>query len=253
MLAVERKRRILEILREHGQVEAKMLAQHLHVSLATIRRDLMELEQNGSLVRTHGGALAINYPETESVSRTEASDDAQERQRVARRAVALLQDGDTVVLDSDPILRQMARMISGLQDVTVVTHDLKIALMLADKPGLHVYHTGGIVQPKLQSTYGIPTIETYKKVKVNKAFLGADALHSTEGLMTRSMDRAATTSAIVQSSGHVIVVADRSKIERMAVFRAVEIKDIDTIITSVGADPAALERIQMKGVGVEIV
>lgn len=250
MLAADRTRRILEFLRANGRAQVRELAEALQVSQATVRRDLFSLERQGALLRTRGGALSREWAGWDPPFEAKAHEHADQKRRIARRALELVVEGDTIILDAGTTTRELARLIKGFKHLTVVTHDLNIATALADQPGIDVYQVSGQVERLQYATVGAQTVEYYRGIKVDKAFMGADSIHPHDGLMVRTAERAAIKVAIARAARQVIVLADHTKLEATALFRGLEAGHVDTLITSEGADPALIEQFQLRGVTV---
>ncbi|MGE5577547.1 MAG: DeoR/GlpR family DNA-binding transcription regulator, partial [Syntrophothermus sp.] len=143
MLSAERRTKILELIRTQGNVEVKRLASELAVSLMTVRRDLEALEEKGLVVWTHGGAVLPGLENTEVPYHTKRFSHAEEKRRIARKALEMIDDGDTLILDSGSTTLEIARLIRWKKGLTVITTDLKIALELGNQPGIRVFCTGG--------------------------------------------------------------------------------------------------------------
>lgn len=252
MFAADRKKRILDILRAEGRVDVVGLSKRVGASSATVRRYLQELEQVGSLIRTRGGAMAREHAGADLPYLIKAGQQVDEKRRIARRAVELIKDGDTIILDAGSTTMEMARLLNRFEQLTVVTHDLKIALKLAERAGIQVYQVGGQVQTQLYSTVGSQAVEYYRGLHVTMAFVGADAFAPDVGVMARTAERSAIKSAIAGAAEQVVVVADHTKIGQRGLFRSIDTARIDRIITTPGITPALTEQLRARGLCLEV-
>jgi DeoR family transcriptional regulator of aga operon/DeoR family fructose operon transcriptional repressor len=180
----ERLDRIASLVAEKRRVSVAELSSLFNVSAVTIRNDLDELEQQGLLVRTHGGALAID----QNQKKAELSFDVRERRqqgeksRIGQMAASLIRDGDAIALDASTTALQIARQIKDRRDLTVVTNGIRIALEFIDSPHITVVMPGGILRRDAVSLVGELGEEVLAKFNVQKGFFGAKGVTLEEGL-----------------------------------------------------------------------
>ena len=154
LLIEERRRRICELLRLEGRVTVEGLATRFGTSQVTIRADLTTLESAGALTRTHGGAL--NVPDTDQPLDVKQLQHRAEKLRIAEAAAGLIQDGETIVLDSGTTTAEIARRIRTLElkSINVITNALNIAALLIDVPFVRLSVPGGILRRESNSLSG---------------------------------------------------------------------------------------------------
>ena len=145
MFAIERQKRIMEILQEVGAVQVSKLSSEFQVAEETIRRDLEKLEKQEKLLRTHGGAVPLDDSKHEPSLEKRKKLNVEGKQRVARAAAELVSPGDTVFLDASTTTYYIARELKNIQNITVVTNSLQTIECLASIPGIKVIGTGGNV------------------------------------------------------------------------------------------------------------
>lgn len=245
----QRKQRILEVLARNQAVAVAQLAQSLEVSEASIRRDLQQLEQAGLLRRTHGGAVSNHISTFEpSLAEKEVQLKA-EKQAIARVAVDLIEEGDTVMLDAGSTTLQMARQWRRTHNVTVVTDALNIAWELA-AAGVEIVVTGGNLRALTLSLVGPIAEGSLAGLHVNKLFLAANGIDLQAGLTTPNLAEAQTKKAMMRSAREIILVADHSKVGRVAFAQICGLDKVHCLITDPGTPADFLAGAEKLGVRV---
>jgi DeoR family transcriptional regulator of aga operon len=244
----ERLGRILELLARDGTVTVTALAGELGVSEATIRRDLQALGEQRLLERSHGGAVAHGTAHELPVRyRTGRSE---EKRRIARAAAELVTDGAVIALTGGTTTTEVARTLALRQGLTVVTNALNIAVELAVRPDLKLIVTGGVARSASYELVGSLADQTLRGLNVDIAFVGVDGVDAKRGLTTQNEVEAATNRALMSRAGSTIVVADASKLGRVALAQIAAVEAADRLITNEGADPEQIERLRAAGLAV---
>jgi DeoR family transcriptional regulator of aga operon len=247
----ERFGRILELLARDGTVTVAVLAGELGVSEATVRRDLQALGDQRLLERSHGGAVAHGTAHELPVRyRTGRSD---EKRRIARAAADLVTDGIAIALTGGTTTTEVARMLAARQDLTVVTNALNIAVELAVRPNLKLIVTGGVARSASYELVGSLADATLRGLYVDVAFVGVDGVDAERGLTTQNEVEATTNRALMARANRTIVVADASKLGRVAFAEIAGIGSADQLITNTGADAEQVERLRAAGLAVTLV
>jgi DeoR family transcriptional regulator of aga operon len=243
--------RILELLARDGSVSVGGLAAELGVSAATVRRDLQLLGDQRLLERSHGGAVAQGTAHELPVRyRTGRSD---EKQRIARAAAELVDEGMAIGLTGGTTTTEVARVLAARNDLTVVTNALNIAVELAVRANLKLIVTGGVARSASYELVGPLADATLQGVYVDIAFVGVDGIDAARGLSTQNEVEAATDRALIARAGRTIVVADGSKLGRVAFAFIAGLEQIDELLTDAGADAAAVKRLRDAGLRVTLV
>lgn len=252
MRAVERHTRILEILAEDGKLSVNDLASSLGVSVATVRRDLDQLEKQGLLIRMHGGAVAhrITY---ELPLRFKRVKYREEKRRIAQAAASLLSGGEAIGLTGGTTTAEVARALVEKADLTIVTTAVNIAAELAVRPNLRVLIPGGIVRSRSYEIAGPLAEATLRTLNLDIAFIGVDGISPEAGLTTYDVVEASTNRVMIQQARRVVVVADHSKIGRVTFAQICGLDCVDTFITDTGADPAIVDQLREAGLKVWLV
>jgi DeoR family transcriptional regulator, aga operon transcriptional repressor len=243
---------ILERLAENGGVGVTDLARELATSPATVRRDLRLLEQQRLLSRTHGGAVAhgVLY---ELPLRYRGARHGEEKLRIASAAAERVQEGMAVGLTGGTTTTEVARALSEMRRLTIVTNSLSIAAELAVRPNLKLVVTGGVARPESYELIGPLAEATLSGVNLDLAIVGVDGISAAAGLTTHHETEASTNRALIARADRRIVVADSSKIGRAAFARIVGVDTVEELITDVKADADELARLGEAGVAVTTV
>jgi DeoR family transcriptional regulator, aga operon transcriptional repressor len=247
----ERLGRILEQLARDGTVTVADLAADLGVSEATVRRDLQVLGEQRLLERSHGGAVAHGTAHELPVRyRTGRSD---EKRRIARAAAELVTDGVAIALTGGTTTTEVARTLAARQGLTVITNALNIAVELAVRPNLKLIVTGGVARSASYELVGSLADATLQGLYVDLAFVGVDGVDAERGLTTQNEVEAATNRALMDRAKRTVVVADASKLGRVAFAEIAGVDRAERLITNTGADAEQIERLRAAGLAVTLV
>ena len=229
----ERKMKILEFIEEHRKATVVELCQQFRVSSATIRNDLRDLQTGGMLIRTHGGAMVKTKTGLESDMSLRKVQNLEEKRRIAEAALALVEDGDTIVLDTGTTTYELARLLGEKRDLTVVTNDLPIAMLLEEFDSVRVVVVGGLVRRKFHCTVSshFSGMNALSDLTVDKAFMAANGFSLEKGASTPDMSHSQTKKLMISIAARVILLFDSSKMGRnsFAIFAPPD--RIDAIVT----------------------
>jgi len=252
MRQAERMSAILERLSTFGSLSVTEIGADLGVSPATVRRDLLLLEQQRLLARTHGGAVAqgVHY---ELPLRYKGARHQGEKLRIAREAATRVADGTAVGLTGGTTTTEVARALVDRQRLTIVTNALNIAAEVAIRPNLKLVVTGGVARPESYELVGPVAEASLAGLNLDLAILGVDGISRDAGLTTHHEVEAHTNRAMIDRARGVVVVADASKIGRVAFARICEIERVHELITDTGVDPEVVAAFTEAGVRVTAV
>jgi DeoR family transcriptional regulator, aga operon transcriptional repressor len=244
---------ILEMLAERESVSLREFSDELGISAATVRRDLADLDYQRLLRRTHGGATLIGArAELPVALRDTQFLDA--KRLIAREIVRLIpSERHAVALSGGSTTAQVARALSNHRDLTIITNSLTIATLVTTYPRLKVIMTGGSLRPQSLELVGVLAENTFNAINVGTAILGTDGVTATGGVTTHDETEARTNHAMVMHAQRTIVVADGSKIGRLALAKVADISQIDALITDDSADPDALDALRRTGIELHVV
>jgi len=250
MLAAERKMRIVDYMRLHQSATIGALAKEFGVHEATIRRDLMEIEQDGIVKRTHGGAIMEQWTKDEPSFKERSTLHLDQKMRIGKMAASLVEDGDHIIIDSGTTTLHIAKHLVNRQRITVVTNDMNVATELRDAPKVKVIVTGGELYPSSYMLNGMFTEYALGSLHAAKAFVGTPALHPQHGLMHPEAQLVPAKQRMIRAAREIIVVADDTKIGKVSLHRVAPASSIHTIVTGKEAPDAMLEPFREQGITV---
>lgn len=224
----ERRTRILEILEQEQRVEVGDLAQRFGVSEDTVRRDLRDLGVQGLVRKTHGGALRHIASAPPYETRLAQASDV--KNAIGREAAALVEEGDSIIIDSGTTTLSLAQSIS-VNHLRVLTNSVEIARVFVERPEYELILLGGRYDHVHRELVGPATVEQLARYRVDKLFMGMTALDRENGVTDVSEADAALKRAMIQVSQQVIGLADHTKIGRVSFSWVVPASEIDILIT----------------------
>lgn len=256
MLKAEREKLILELLQQNGTLTVSSLCEQLGVSEMTIRRDLANLAQQGLLRRVHGGAVNDLGRSYEPPFPLRQMRSISAKQAIAQRAVDLIVDGDSISLDVGSTTLEMARVLQGKTNLTILTASLPIANEIAAcfslDSAVRLILSGGIVRPSELSMTGYIAENTYREFHVDKAFIGIAGISLEEGLTEYNLEDALVKRSLMKNAREKILVADGSKFGHVSFATVAPISETDMIITDSSAPSKIVEGLRRSGIEVII-
>lgn len=251
MLAEERRFQICEVLGRQRTVSAAELKSALGVTAATIRRDLAALEQEGLLVRSHGGAVSkttsTNFqPSYEALERS----NLEEKQWIAEEAAKLILDGDTVFLEGSTTVCELATHLLQRNRLTVVTNSPLIVCRLQRAANINVMCTGGDLQRDIFYLSGLWAQRSLNEIRVDKAVLGVSAIDPAYGISTASQAEALIKKMIAKVAKERIGLADHSKFGNQGFAYVGPSTDLHTLVTDSGTEDKHINALREFGVQV---
>ncbi|HEU4807365.1 MAG TPA: DeoR/GlpR family DNA-binding transcription regulator [Homoserinimonas sp.] len=244
---------ILELLAERESVSLTEFSETLKVSPATVRRDLADLGRQRLLHRTHGGANVIDSQAELPVALRDTQYLEAKRSIALQVARLIPTHRHAVALSGGSTTAQVARALADHRDLTIITNSLTIATLVSSYPNLKVIMTGGSLRPQSLELVGILAENTFNAINVGTAILGTDGITAAGGVTTHDETEARTNHAMVTHAQRTIVVADGSKIGRLALAKVADIDQVDALITDDTASPVDLAAIERAGVEVHVV
>jgi DeoR family transcriptional regulator, aga operon transcriptional repressor len=233
LLAEQRRRRILDLIENTGQVTVSELAGRFSISAVTVRADLGALSSKGVVVRSHGGAIRRLEADQDYPLRLKENVHHAEKARIGRAAAQLIRSNETIILDSGTTTAEIARYLktSKLQSITVITNAMNVASELLDTPNVSVIMIGGMLRPISGSFVGPQAEDMLKELHADRFFLGVDGFDSEIGASTPDVFEARLNSLMMNISRDVTVVADSSKLGRRSVSRIGSLDRIHRLVT----------------------
>lgn len=246
MLAERRHRLILNTLRSGGTVTVTDLSEQLDVSAATVRRDLLKLEEEGLLTRVHGGAVVEESPQpfTEAVEVGAPAKDA-----IAARAVELIEDGQSVILDAGTTVYRLARLLHGRR-LTVITNNLAVYEELTEDENIDLMLLGGMVVRESRSLDGFMTEDNLRNVHADWFFMGACGVRSGGQVMDTTVAEVPARRAMIAAGEKVVLLADEGKFPGTGMVKICGPEELDVLVTNEAADSVTCAALEEAGVRV---
>lgn len=251
MLAEERRAILYSKLREDGYVQVTELADEIGISSATIRRDLIMMEKEGVCIRKRGGAVRTAHSVTTEVPyEIKRRRNAEEKNLIAQAALRFIENGDTILMDAGSTIFALALLLHNRERLTVVTHDLNIAVKLASNPNIKLICTGGIARENVFTLEGTQVVDFIRNLRVDKTFLGADAIHPDGVISNVNIEEVPIKQAMLKAADKVILLTDSSKFGVTGFAKVCNISDLDHVITDKGISNEQMHSLIEKNVNV---
>jgi len=232
MLAEERRAILQNKLREDGYIQISDLADEIGISSATIRRDIIALEKEGLCFRKRGGAVRSAQGVTMEIPyEIKRLQKTNEKARIAKVALNLIENGDTILLDAGSTTYALALLLHKKKNLTVVTHDLNIAAKLASIPNINLICTGGIARADVFTLQGTQVVDFIRNLKVDKSFIGGDTIHKDGTIGNVNIEEVPIKQAMIAAAAQVILLADASKFGKTSFAKVADVKEVDIVIT----------------------
>lgn len=253
VFARERQQQIARIVMEDGRARVTELAGRFHVSPVTIRKDLVVLEGERRVIRTHGGAISLGDARPELAFDIREGLQREQKSRMGAAAAACITDGESIVLDASTSALYIARHLKGRSawhGLTVVTNSIRIASELAGHPGITVLMLGGRVRWEALSVVGPLGDGVFRRVNVQKAFLGAAGFSIEAGLSDAMEEEAQIKRSMVAAAREVFAVVDHTKWERIASATFCRTERLTGVFTDDEAPPSMVAALREAGIDV---
>jgi DeoR/GlpR family transcriptional regulator of sugar metabolism len=243
----QRQDRIVSALRSGGAASVRDLAESLEVSESTIRRDLDLLDRNGELSRTYGGAVlrpgATVTDSGDPVQRERPfSEDVglELKQRVAERAAELVEDDSVVLLDIGTTTPLVARRLRG-RPVTVITSNLAVLDELRDDSTVRLVMLGGVLRRNYRSFVGSLTQYALAQVSADLLFLSCTGVRPSGHVVDNMAVEAPIKQAMIAAADRVVLLATEAKFPGTGALRLCALSDVESVVTTAGANPKTLD------------
>jgi DeoR family fructose operon transcriptional repressor len=250
MLPEPRRRRLMELISRQGFATLEELARILAVSESTVRRDLEVLDLAGSVKRTHGGAVYAGEVRSMPPFDERTGTAVAEKRAIGQAAAALLQDGDTVLLDGGTTTLEVARALVGRR-VQVVTNSLPIAQLLASSQQTDLILIGGYIYPRTGVALGPLAIATMQSIRVGTAILGAGGIVP-EGIYNSNLLLVETERQKMSCGQEIMIVADHTKFGRLALARLCGLEAVQSIVVDSGLGAEHRAMLEAAGLAIHV-
>jgi DeoR/GlpR family transcriptional regulator of sugar metabolism len=240
---------ILELLATRGELEVAAMARRFRVNQATVRRDFQYLEDEGHLVRSHGAAIPSPAALAQLAFVRKGQKNERQKRAIGRAVAGEIKPGMVVALDTGTTALEVARAITNIAGIKVLTTSLPIAAVLHAQQNIEVILMGGTVRRNDPDLSGALTEENLRRFRSDVAVLGADAAGK-DGLFTTDMAIARTSQAMMSGAHRRVVAIDATKFAARGLFRYAPWDDVAAVYTD--ASVTASDRVWLKKLALEV-
>jgi DeoR family transcriptional regulator of aga operon/DeoR family fructose operon transcriptional repressor len=247
-----RRKQILALLEETGTLNVSELADRFGVSVVTIRKDLDDLEAEGLLQRTFGGAVFSHRSRFNRSFLERARQHRQEKLAIAAAALDYIQDGDTIILDAGTTTLALAQALKEqVRAAFVITCSVPAALELSSA-GYDILLTGGMVRNKSLALLGRETLTIIERCRADKAFLGSRGFSAERGHSTPNPDDAQVKEALMRVANQTYVLVDSSKYGHNCLTSFARLRDVELTITDSRLPRSQAKKLEAAGAKLRI-
>jgi DeoR/GlpR family transcriptional regulator of sugar metabolism len=248
-----RRQQILNLLEETGSLDVGDLADRFAVSVVTIRKDLDDLERQGLLQRTFGGAVFSHRSRFNRSFLERASQHLREKRAIAAAALEYIKDGDTIILDAGTTTLALAQLLKQhVKSAFIITCSVPVALEVSSA-GYDILLLGGMIRNKSLALLGRETLWMLDRYRADKAFLGSSGFTIEKGHTTPNPEDAQIKEAIMRVSLEKYVLVDSSKFGDQCLTRFANLRDVDLTITDSYLPKAKVKALEAAGATLRIV
>ena len=229
--------RLIEQVRQHGSVSVEALAEHLGVTLQTVRRDVRLLAEASLLARFHGG-VRVPGSTTENIAyhqRQGLNDGA--KRRIAKAVAQAVPNGCSLIINIGTTTEAIARELMQHRGLRVVTNNLNVAAILSDHPDCELFVAGGAVRSRDRAIIGEATVAFMRQFKVDIALIGISSIEADGSLRDFDYREVSVARAILEQSREVWLAADHSKFHRPAMVELARLDHLDRLFTDAPPPP----------------
>jgi DeoR family transcriptional regulator, fructose operon transcriptional repressor len=245
LLKAERKALILKQINIHTRVTFNDLTTITHVSEDTIRRDLNEMAQEGSVIKVRGGAMISSYHPSAQRSEVYAQND---KQKIAHKALSLLKDGMFILIGGGTTVRELIKMIPDSLKATFITVNPFTAMELLEKPNLETIMIGGKMSKYSQMAIGGEVMQQLAGIKADLSIFGTNAIDAKYGLSDSDWDTVQIKKAMIQAAEKTAILTISEKLDSTMRLKISDLSDIQYLITELAPQSPILQAYTEGGV-----
>lgn len=253
MFQLDRHKKIYDYIVKNKNATVNELADICQVVTMTIRRDLDKMEKDGLITRVFGGAVIDSSMVKEVDYEDKEKCYMEEKVRIAKEAVKLVNDNSIVILDSGTTCMEIAKLLVEKNNLKIITTDILIAAYLMKYENLEVYCTGGRIQRNTGSCLDTYTIDFLNNINADICFVGASAINQNLELATFVPNKAKVKQTMIDVSMHKVLVTDNSKFNKRSFNKIRNLKDFEIVIANEGLEEDILKKMEDKGVNIKLV
>lgn len=243
MLSIERQEEIMEILNRNKSAKVEELANELFVSGATIRRDLRDMERQGLIKRSHGGAMILISNAEESAFAIREQENINSKRTIAHLATKFINNGDTLFVDSSTTTGFVMPLLNNFKYLSVVTTGLKNALLLSQTNSVKIYIAGGLIENHSNSITGTDTMDYISRIHADVTLLSCMGVDINSGFTDANIEQTKLKQQMRKNSEKVIMLCDSTKFNKKFMCTDFFFDDIEYLITDKTPPIEYVERI----------
>ncbi|MDZ7921890.1 DeoR/GlpR family DNA-binding transcription regulator [Rhodoferax sp.] len=222
---------LLSLVQARGSVSVEQLAEHLQVTLQTVRRDVQKLADEGLLARFHGG-VRVPSSTTENIAHQQRESlNAEGKSRIARAIAAAVPNGCSLILNIGTTTEAVAHALAEHSGLRVITNNLNVARILSANPRTEVIVTGGVVRGRDQGVVGEAAVDFIRQFKVDLAVMGISGIEADGTLRDYDYREVKVAQTILSHAREVWMAADASKFNRPAMVEVGQLSQVDRLFT----------------------
>ncbi len=248
MLAVERRKHILEQVHKNKKVIVSELSRQFHVSEETIRRDLEKLADDGHVIKSYGGAVINEIGSIDLPFNVRWKSNSVGKQKIADLISREIQDGEHIFLDASTTAVFIAKNIKNKKQLTVVTNSIENLLELSDVSGWDIISTGGFFKAGSMSFLGAKAADSIGKYNADKVFLSCKGLDLQKGVTEGNDETGSIKQRMIRSAGKVYLTVDSSKFDKVAFSNICPLSALDVVVTDQKPEERWMEIFEKNGI-----
>jgi len=246
----ERRKKILSLLQNHTDRSVKEISEHLEISPVTIRRDLLKMDTEGLLIRTHGGAMIREeLPLIGFKNKIQAEGEI--KKEIAKRASREVMEGDILFMDCGSTVFLMCPYLKKIKHLKVITNSLPIVSEFIDTKGIEINLIGGELDKERKAIHGNMAIQHINQYHAYKAFIGIDGISPEFELSSHSEKEYSISHSMIQNSDQVFLLADATKFGKKAYIQWGSMEMVQNWVTNFKPDQQ--QEISLKGLKTQII
>lgn len=248
----ERQAQIYKLVNEYRRITVQELSKYFKISAVTIRNDLNALEQAGKIIRTHGGAIAVEESIADTASIPKAVKDEDIKRKLGKAASERVEDGEVIFIDGGATCSSIYPFLTAKNDVTIITPNVEVAYWLAKTSTLNIYLIGGPVRRETLSTFPSDQLSSLFKWNIVKAFISAYSFTPDDGIMDVVPLEDQEKIGLVKQARQIIALIESSKWGKISMTTLFKTNEVHTIITDMSVPDDLSEEVTQK-YGIDII
>ncbi len=245
MFALERQKRIMELLVSEGAVSVSRLSTELSVTEETVRRDLEKLEKQGNLKRTHGGAVLSDENNTYEASlEKRKATNIEAKQNIAKLAAREVKEGDTIFLDASTTTFFMAKELKTMRNITVITNSLRVITELDGTEYVKVISVGGVLSNNQSFVGTLAENSIAENYVASKVFFSSKGITAEVGILESNEQECGIKKKMLKNAKYKYYLCDNSKIGGVGFVKLARLDEIDCLIIETEPEEELMQRLE---------